>query len=270
VILLTDKPPSAGTLAKLAEYQSEVNKSAVFAERVKEAKRLFPNRNKPANPVFAEVRRKLTEMCFGAMRCVYCEDSARDQVEHIAPKDWYPEVVFAWENYVYACGRCNRPKNNKYAVFSKTTGARTDLKRGKNDPVLPPETGDPLLLNPRNDDAMQYMQLDLAGTFIFVETGAEHTPGQQRAAYTIEILGLNDREELPVARLQAYGNYKARLQEYVVKKNAHAPQAELDKLRDGLMTSNHPTVWREMVRQRDGIPELAPLFAQAPEAALWV
>ena len=33
-------------------------------------------------------------MCAGAKRCMYCEDSAADEVEHHLPKNLYPEFVF--------------------------------------------------------------------------------------------------------------------------------------------------------------------------------
>ena len=71
-----------------------------------------------SNPTFRKVRESLTRMCSGAQRCVYCEDSVGDEVEHIEPKDLYPCLVFLWTNYVYACGRCNGGKSNKFAVVS--------------------------------------------------------------------------------------------------------------------------------------------------------
>lgn len=263
--VLLDPAAAAG----LAAFQTEVDQAAGYELRVSEAKRLFSLRNKPSNSVFSEVRRKLTEMCSGAMRCAYCEDSARDQVEHIAPKDWYPERVFVWENYVYACGPCNRRKSNKFALFSQTSGQRIDLTRSRNDPVVPPEPGDPLLLNPRAEDPSTWLMLDLAGTFYFVPSAARGTREYERAEYTIDLLGLNGRDELPVARAGAYGNYRARLREYIQRKGAGAAQPELGRLRQGLIQSNHPTVWREMVRQQGSIPELRGLFAQAPEALGW-
>jgi uncharacterized protein (TIGR02646 family) len=270
MIRLPDVNLDAQTAAKLAGYQAEVDAAGSFPRKVEEAKRLFSLRNKPSNAVFSLVRKKLTEMCSGAMRCVYCEDSARDQVEHMAPKDFYPERVFRWDNYVYACGRCNRPKNNKYAVFARSTGLRVDLQRRAGDIPVPPEDGDPLLLNPRLENAFGYMQLDLLGTFYFVEIAPAGSRDFQRANYTIELLGLNDRDELPVARADAYGNYRARLREYVHHKQTGAAALELDRLREGILQSNHPTVWREMVRQQNNIPELKVLFDQAPEAKNWV
>jgi hypothetical protein len=208
-------------------------------------------------------------MCPGAMRCVYCEDSALDQVEHIAPKDWFPELVFVWDNYVYACGPCNRWKSDNFAVFVHATGQLTHLERERNAPVLPPEPGDPVFLNPRVDDPLAYLQLDLLSTFYFGPILPLSTREGQRADYTIEVLGLNERDELPVARADAYENYCARLAVYVYEKAHGAAQSELNWLRDRLLRSNHPTVWREMVRQQATIPKLSDLFVQAPEALVW-
>jgi len=68
---------------------------------------------------------------------MYCEDSAAVEVEHHHPKAHYPELAFAWENYLYACGPCNRPKNSKFAIFSQT-GKPVLIFRKAKDPFKPP------------------------------------------------------------------------------------------------------------------------------------
>ena len=73
-------------------------------EQVKAAKTLFKSRNRKENRTFAAVRKELADLCSGSRRCMYCDDSVADEVEHFRPKDLYPEVVFAWMNYLYACG----------------------------------------------------------------------------------------------------------------------------------------------------------------------
>ncbi len=107
---------------KLLEYQAEVNAVTSYKHRVAEGKRLFSLRNTASNSAFKVVRATLETMCSGARRCCYCEDSCADEVEHIRPKDLYPELVFAWENYLYACGPCNGPKQNKFHVFHRRHG----------------------------------------------------------------------------------------------------------------------------------------------------
>ena len=119
MIHLPDPGLDAEATRDLREYQREVDEAGSYADRVASAKTWFPRRNKRSNPTFKRVRDSLTRMCSGAQRCVYCEDSVGDEVEHIQPKDLYPCLVFVWTNYVYACGRCNGGKSNKFAVISE-------------------------------------------------------------------------------------------------------------------------------------------------------
>jgi hypothetical protein len=135
-------PPEA--LKELEKYQAEVNTKPDFAARVDAAAAKFRQRNKPGNATFGHVRRTLTTMCAGAKRCMYCEDSAADEVEHHRPKNLYPEHVFVWENYLYACGTCNGPKRNHFMVFA-ADGSAVDVTWKPGQPVTPPAAGEPLL-----------------------------------------------------------------------------------------------------------------------------
>ena len=257
------------TAEKLREYQDEVDAKATYAERVATAKRLFSNRNRPTNRVFRVVRQKLDEMCSGARRCAYCEDSAADEVEHVRPKDLYPEHVFCWANYVYACGPCNSPKGNGFAVFRADNGEFCDVTRKHDDPVVPPAKGDEVLIDPRSEDPFDYLELDLAGTFLFLSVPGGDPRATKRADYTIELLRLNERDLLIDARRQAFGSYVARLHRYCQRKNAGADAAELDQLAEGIRTMSHPSVWLEMKRQRALHRELRELFEDVPEALEW-
>lgn len=59
---------------------------------------------------------------------VVTADSAADEVEHIAPKALFPERVFDWTNYIYACGPCNGPKSNRYSYVT-TSGEMKEFIR---------------------------------------------------------------------------------------------------------------------------------------------
>ena len=264
VIQLPDVGLEGRVAGSLAGYQAEVDAAGDYGARVRRGKVLFSQRNKRSNSTFREVRRSLTRLCSGAQRCVYCEDSVGDEVEHIQPKDLYPCLVFVWSNYVYACGRCNGAKSNKFAVIAG--GRLKDATRGRNAPVTPPPPGQPVFLNPRVDDPLDFLHLDL-GTFFVVAREGGRVLDQERAEFTIEALNLN-RDVLMHARAGAFGAYRARLFEYVRKRD----QVEIAKRQamiEGLMTTSHPTVWAEMKRQRASIPELGELFARAPEALAW-
>jgi uncharacterized protein (TIGR02646 family) len=257
------------TLATLATYQAEVDDVAIFAERVATGKKLFKSRNNSANLTFKIIKKVLTKMCSGVRRCVYCEDSLADEVEHIYPKHFYPDRVFSWPNYVYACGPCNGPKESKFAVFTAGADSKVELVRTSDAP-LPPPVGISGLLDPRVEDPAQMLALDIrGGTFWFVPRSSKGTLDYERATYTIETLGLNKRDVLPSARRAAYKDYIAHLTQYVVVRTGGGDESELQRLAHEIATRQHPTVWAEMRRQHQQLHLVAPLFAAAPEALSW-
>lgn len=260
---------AAAAKTSLKNWQLAVNAKPDYPARVAAAKADFSRRNTSNNKTFKLVKEALAGMCSGARRCVYCEDSLADEVEHIKPKDLYPGDVFSWRNYVYACGPCNGPKNNKFAVITAPAGTLVDVTRRQGAPVVPPQRGAPALINPRWEDPLLFMELDLIDTFFFLPSKPAGTKDYARAQYTIEVLRLNDREPLRVARREAYENYVARLDQYITRRDAGAPKAELDRRVRALKGMHHPTVWREIKRQHPHVTELTALFARAPEAEKW-
>ena len=265
MIHLPDPGLDPGANQRLNQYQREVDAVGDYPSRVAEGKRLFDNRNTKGNRTFRKVRETLARMCSGARRCVYCEDSVGDEVEHIQPKDLYPCLVFIWANYVYACGRCNGRKNNKFAVVAENRLVDVTRKRGA--PIIAPVSGAPAFLNPRIDDPLAFLELDLDGTFAVLPRDELSEIDRERAEFTIETLGLN-RDVLRQARDTAFRSYRARLHEYVTKRG-HTAAQKLANLADGLRAMPHPTVWAEMKRQREWVPELNALFIEAPETLSW-
>lgn len=269
--------PDKEHLDNLLQWQKEIDTVHTFKERSEKAKNLFSSKNKKGNKTFDAIKVKLTAMCSGAERCVYCEDSKADEVEHVFPKDLYPGKCFDWNNYVYACGTCNGPKNNKFAVFRSDNGAFQLVNKKVNDELLEPVPGEAALINPRNDDPMDYCILDIKETFKFVILAKEGTKEHQKAFYTYnEVLRLNEqREYLRQARKTAYQNYKSRLFHYRVEKDNGASKAELQILTDNLKVEAHPTVWKEMQRWHlknilvkvDKV--LDDLFLVVPESLQW-
>lgn len=269
MIRLPEAPLPADALASLADYQRDVDVLPDYAARVARAKERFSALNKKGNSTFDSVKATLSKMNSGARRCAYCEDSAADEVEHIRPKTLYPELVFAWANYLYACGPCNGPKNNHFAVFAQDTGALTSVARARNAPVVPPIPGKAVFIDPRVEEPTEYLWLDLADTFYFTPRAGLGAVEHARADYTIRTLQLNVREWLPRARRDAYLDYRAHLKSYVRDKEAKLPQVHLDRLAQDIRERQHPTVWFEMKRQHATVPELTLLFAAAPEALSW-
>lgn len=239
MIAIRNESLSMQTSDALSRYQAEVDAEPDFDKRVDLARTKFKSRNRPDHSVFREVRKTLASMCSGAQRCMYCEDSCADEVEHHHPVRWYPGKTFEWLNYLYACCGCNGPKGSRFS---------TDL------------------LHPRVDDPFDFLMLDLIGTFLYVPAATTGTAEYQRASYTIQLLGLNERAPLPAARREAFGSYRARLKEYIAERDKGSSTVHLT---EALQRMGHPTVWHEMKRQHKLIPELKGLFTQAPEALHW-
>ena len=116
---------------------------------------------------------------------------------------------------------------------------------------------------------MKFLELDLRETFFFVPVAAVGSKDCERAEYTLQILRLNDREVLRKAREEHFGAYRARLKEYISLRAERGPRSAMDRCIQAIRRAAHPTVWREMQRQRQRHPELLDLFRTAPEALKW-
>ena len=266
-MLYLDDPGLDGeTENGLRRYQAKVDAARSYPERVEAGKTLFSSYNRRENRVFGVVRERLAAMCSGARRCGYCEDSVGDEVEHIKPKDLYPEAVFVWENYLLACGPCNGGKNNRFAILRNNR--LLDVTRGRNDPIRKPRSGSPAPINPRAEDPLAFLGLEIEETFLFLPRDDLSQVDEMRAGYSIDVLKLN-RDVLLAARREAYDSYRARLFEYRGIRDNGASEVKLGNLRDAIMTMAHPTVWREMQRQQSVIDDLQPLFLDVPEALAW-
>lgn len=255
----------APTQSYLDGQQEKLDELADYPARVKSGKALWDSKTntKEGRTRFEEVRAALERLCAGARRCHYCEDSAADEIEHIWPKKFYPDKVFRWGNYLYACGPCNgSSKRDRFAVFDEHQ-ERVNLIRGKNDPVMPPPAGDAVFVDPRRENPMDYLDLDL-DTGIFIPRSPDGSRDYLRAKYTTEVLNLN-RDYLTHARRRAYLSYLDSLRQYVRDKQGGATEDQLAAKRREIEGQHHPTIWREMIRIRDRVPELAALFSEASE-----
>jgi uncharacterized protein (TIGR02646 family) len=212
----------------------------------------------------------LDAMCRGPRRCMYCEDAPADEIEHFKPKDLHPELAFAWSNYLYACGTCNSPKNNQFAVIAgRASPSIIDVTRKRGTPVVPTRRGRPALINPLKEDPLHFIQLDLIDTFEFVPIAPAGSLDYLRAEYTLDVLRLNDRDYLIKARERAFESFAAILYEYIGKRAAGSSKNALSRYRKSILRSPHQTVWAEMKRQCENIPWIKQRFLAAPEALKW-
>lgn len=277
MVKLDDIDLSEGCLNSLKKYQQEIDLLTSFHDQVEKAKKIWPARKQ--NMPFEEVKEALKKMCSGAKRCHYCEDSYADEIEHIHPKNLYPQHTFEWDNYLYACGPCNGPKGDKFKIFVEMDGKKiakdiTPPKRKTGNPPIrrtPPPEGDPLFINPRKEDPFNLIFIDLVDSFMFEPWDEEGTEEYERAMFTIDVLRLNSRDDLVKARENAYRMYKARLKEYISDRNSGVEKEKLDKLIEGIKSEMHPSIWLEMKWDKmiANVPELKKLFEEAPEALDW-
>lgn len=278
MLQIADRELPATASGVLGQLQTLVDGGAGYPEQVALAKKQWDKKTSTSAKAaaFLSVRATLDKMCIGPRRCAYCEDSLADEIEHILPKDLFPQNAFKWSNYLYACGPCNGPKSNRYGVVNGA--AVSEFKRGKDDPIVAPPAGTAGCIDPRTEDPTRYLELDLGGTtpdgevlegtFNFLALETLGPADLARAEFTIDVLTLN-REIMRVARKSAFTGFRARLREYVAEKQVGANQKKLLELRSGVLDDRHLTVFSEMRRQRHLLPDIRDLFEQAPEAIDW-
>ncbi|MBB6609691.1 aminoglycoside phosphotransferase [Pontibacter sp. Tf4] len=248
----------------LQAIQQQVNNEIDYSTRVSQANQRW--KTKPV-ALFQRVRTALESTCPGARRCGYCEDSLADEIEHIRPKSWFPELSFDPNNYLFACGPCNGPKNNSYAVVD-ATGVLTEAIRSIHQAVEPPPAGKEALLHPRHDNAIDYFFLDLENTFQFKPHLTLDTQQKVRAEYTLKVLRIN-KDPLCVARKEAFYDFVSRMKSYYLAMKSDESLNNLTRYRSELLQKQHISVWREMQRQSISLPFLRELFALVPTAISW-
>ncbi|MBC8068691.1 MAG: hypothetical protein IAG13_10190 [Deltaproteobacteria bacterium] len=119
----------------------------------------------------------------------YC-DSLGHQIEHLRPKTAYPASGVRAAQPTAGCGYCSNAKGNRFAVLvaSESVELACSLPLSS-----PPPDGGAMVINPRFEDPLHHLELDLAAMFYFRALEASDTVSARRAGYTIELLGLNAR-----------------------------------------------------------------------------
>jgi uncharacterized protein (TIGR02646 family) len=250
----------------LQTWQSEINQITTFVDKAERAKQNYAA--KRSTKTFKHVCEVLDKICSGNRRCNYCEDSVADEVEHIKPKSLYPEFVFVWDNYLYACGQCNTRKNNQYAIF--IDGQKFEIQSTGEAPPF----GEDIFLNPRIENPLDFIELDLGddledGTFLYQPQYSLEEDSLEfiRAEYTITVLNIN-REYLRAGRKEAALNFRARLFDYRANKTGLTPEKLENFVRD-FKKMRYPSVWYEIKRQRQRLSSINPFFTEFPEIIDW-
>ncbi len=100
-------------------------------------------------------------------KCVYCEQTAAQDIEHYYLKSRYPDRMFDWENLLRGCKNCNQFKRDAFPLD---------------------EAGHPLLLDPCVDEPLDFFVWDLRTGTIGVATDPDR---RRRAEATRDNLRLN-------------------------------------------------------------------------------
>ena len=252
---------------KLQSLQDAVNRHPAYSEQVAFAKSSW--KSKPP-ALFDSLKLKLAAMCSGNRRCAYCEDSFADEIEHMRPKDLYPQHAYVWSNYVLACGPCNGPKNNKFAVLTNPL-ALIDITRERNAPVIPPVNGRSALIDPRVENPIDFLWLDFHTGRYVPNSDDEKSEVWIRANYTIDVLGLNKREALVRGRRCAFSGFNSRITKWLKNRDQWSEDEKNEFLED-FRSERYRGVWERMKRYRDQVPalhEVAQLIQDAPEVLQW-
>lgn len=239
---------------------------------------------------FKEIKEKLIDMCVSVEICNYCENNEATDVEHISPKSLFPELAFRWDNYLLACKTCNTGyKLDKFAVFDPI-GSHIIVNIDRN---TQPITNDSALINPRSEDPLHYLWLDIENQSFVLDPKLGLSPRDyNRAKYTLELLGLNERDTLVAARKTAAKYYLDRLERYIKARDANnfdileetvqdpdwidqnvpleqEKQRICQQIISDIKIYAHPTVWAELKRQRNRLPKTNRFLTHAPEAIDW-
>lgn len=288
---------SPTTQTHLNSQQADINNQPSYEEQVNRAATLW---NRKENSIakkaaFIEIKEQLTKNAVGEHYCNYCEHNEHSDIEHFYPKGLYPNKAFVWGNYMWSCKKCNSGlKLDKFKIFNPLHSATVQDITPIHNPrtYIQPPNEDAVLLNPRVDNPLNYLYLDLTNGILISHPNLTSSRDIERANYTLELLKLDVREGLKKARINARKGFFNSLRRYIDAKSATSFK-ELENsmeeiapiqfnntldyeksrtclaIQKDILTRNHPTVWKEMQRQYVNFPKLIHLFTLAPEALEW-
>jgi uncharacterized protein (TIGR02646 family) len=278
----------------LQAKQREVDREANFAAQKAKAKTLWDTRkDEPEGELaFAEIRGKLSLISVGDGYCCYCDHNhfMENEIEHIYPKSTFPGRAFLWENFLPACNNCNEGHKKGVMKVFNPAGSAHSVNVGRKQPP----TDDIAFIDPRTEDPMDYLELDLVSFQYFASRNHPlDSRGYLKAEITLKILKLN-QDIQPKSRSGAFTDFKNRIGEYAralkaetfdelekvldghpkVNRAAETFQAEKDRILSGMGKSmllrNHQTVLREMLRQSDRLPPELQANIQASGIRSWL
>ena len=64
---------------------------------------------RPSDAYWRDFHEDMERVFYGL--CAYCEEICKGEVDHFRPKSRFPELVYDWSNWLFACHDCNQAKD---------------------------------------------------------------------------------------------------------------------------------------------------------------
>lgn len=200
MLRLSDKVLPTNEQVILDSLQNLVDAEAVFLAKAERAKVLWGTKGNVAGKrAFEQILNILVEMCVSVKTCNYCEQNEANDIEHIFPKSFFPEMAFRWENYLLACKQCNSGYKLDKCFVIDENGEVLSTVRGEE-----PRHKIVALINPRIEDPNNFLWLNTAVWQFEVHEDLSHID-LNKAIKTLEILELNSRDYLIKGREVVHG-----------------------------------------------------------------
>jgi uncharacterized protein (TIGR02646 family) len=292
MIQLVSKDIPKTTEEELDKLQNRVNILSTFVSKTDKARKLWGYKGgKKGVDAFEVIKTTLTEMCVAIEVCNYCEQNEANDIEHIAPKSFFPEKAFVWDNYLLACKQCNTGYKLDKCHTLDNSGNLFDVKKGDE-----PIHKNVAFINPRIESPNDFMMLNMETYEFEILRGLDKTK-ENKALKTLEILKLNERATLIQSRIKADDYFYARIERLIKILNAKSNQDIVEVLtsadmkrnfinkrkklstnqqnlkesfKKDIQTHQHPSVWyaiKIIESKNDG--KWQRLFEQFPEALNW-
>jgi uncharacterized protein (TIGR02646 family) len=289
MIKIEDKVLSDSVIQILKNLQRQVDDNISFSEKAEKAQSLWNSKGgSEGKKAFEEIKDMLISMCIYVEVCNYCEQSEANDIEHISPKSFFPDMTFVWQNYLLACKQCNSGFKLDKCFVMDNNGDAIETLRGTEPPFK-----HIAFINPRNENPNDFMYLNME-TFKFDVFPWLGNKEKNKAQSTIDILQLNDRAILIKARESAKGHYYDKLERLVrvleTKNKAQMKRAlnpatdkfDLTKSMNDLKIEvtesykkyiqryQHPSVWHSIKKiESKNNDSWIEIFKKIPDAINW-
>jgi uncharacterized protein (TIGR02646 family) len=186
----------------LETLQARIDTEPDFTTKAAAAKSFWAYKGgKEGEQLFQTIKTYLLEMCVGTEVCNYCEGNEANDIEHIYPKSFFPEMTFVWDNYLLACKQCNSGYKLDKCFVLDHSGNVHQTARG-----IEPPYSVIAMINPRIEDPNTFILLNVEIWEFEIHPNLS-LQDQHKAEKTLEILQLNNRDYLKAGRRAAASEY---------------------------------------------------------------